>query len=178
MKRSKLYFGIFFIYILTSCSLFEENPSVTFDKATFDQNYAVWSEKSFNNYSFTYDLGFDNTKGYNTIGDVTVVDGVGSVNFDKTEDMNTEFISEAEYSRMLNYITSMEDVFDLILSSYESFKERVELGTSHYSSGDYQITYDETYKSPISAKNNYTLKDDIVGDSGLDIRISDLVIIN
>lgn len=100
---------------------------------------------------------------------------MGSVNFDNTNEYLI-YITEIEYENMLNYITNMDDIFNIILSSYDSFKIQLESNNSHYTSGDFQINYNETYHNPIYAKNNYTVKPGVDGDSGLDINILNLSI--
>ncbi len=145
MKNRRLLFSLFFIihFLLFSCNVFF-NSGITFDESTFEEEYQLWKENNFTDYSFIYDNNCFDSRPFHIMFNVSVNNGIG-VSTPANEDS-----SHAEK------IESMEDVFDYIKNLVIEKEKMSRIGMKkHYY---FDITYDELYHFPQKVKIEVDIK--------------------
>ena len=102
-------------------------------------NKKNWEILRIKNYSFTYSFG-TYMQGY-VVGHVEVKNGIGKVSF---EDIPHHIPDKEDPKEKKYYITSIEEVFDNILSEYLNYKKKLdnkEIERLYY----HNVEYDENY---------------------------------
>ena len=142
MKKLLLLLAFF---CLVSCSV-EVQPSVSFDEALFNQQLENWQKQNITHYSFTWYISGD-TPNEDVFGYVTRKGKEYSVELKYNEEYFGEEKGKAKLPKEgdKEYMTSIDDAFNLIKSTYSEQKELFDKGdlfsVSVYSDYDNQFFF-------------------------------------
>ena len=138
MKKKFTLFLILVVPLLIfSCPKRYENRLL--DVVQLKSNKKNWEALGIKSYSFTYSFG-TYMQGY-VVGHVEVKNGIGKVSF---EDIPHHIPDKDDPKEKKYYITSIEEVFDNILSEYLNYKKKLdnkEIERLYY----HNVEYDENY---------------------------------
>ena len=164
-------------FIVLGCEIIYKDNNFSeekeyFEKEVFDSKYSQWEKLSIKNYSFKYIYKQNHNPDCNVIGNVTVVNGEGSVL------LELEGFTEAELETVPETECSFPDEEDTLKSIDEVFEDILDAYNSTESSPlNFYIQYDDEYPIPIYAKIQIIVPSETDGDMTLyRIEIEDFVV--